>query len=86
MNVSSYCRGLLVMTGMTLSFGLTAAENTVPLSQTVPWLELQRSGTQASPAVQSLTDLERDKAVARFLKTYDYAIPASYYGSKFGVK
>lgn len=54
-------------------------------SQTALWLEMQRSGAQASRSAQPATEIERDKAVERFLKTYDYAIPASFYGNKFGV-
>lgn len=54
-------------------------------SQTALWLEMQRSGAQASRNAQPATEIERDKAVERFLKTYDYAIPLSFYGNKFGV-
>lgn len=50
------------------------------------WLELQRSGDAASRvSVQAANEIEREKAVDRFLKTYDYPIPPSFYGSRFGV-
>lgn len=54
--------------------------------QTRSWLELQRSGAAASQlSVQAANEIEREKAVDRFIKTYDYAIPQSFYGSSFRV-
>lgn len=79
MNKSFRSSSHMIMVGLALLPSFANATS----SQTAAWLALQRSGEQASVNAQSLTDLERDKAVARFLKTYDYAIPASYYGIKF---
>lgn len=54
--------------------------------QTAAWLELQRSGASASRvSVQAANEIEREKAVDRFLKTYDMPIPASFYGVDFAV-
>lgn len=83
MNISSR-GGALAIVGLMLLPGLAVADSR-PVPQSEAWLTLQRNGGQASPNAQPLTELERDKAVARFLKTYDYPIPSSYYGTKFGV-
>lgn len=40
-------------------------------------MQLQREGRLASSNPQPATDLEREKAVDRFLKTYNNAIPAA---------
>lgn len=40
-------------------------------------MQLQREGSLASSNPQPATDLEREKAVDRFLKTYNNAIPAA---------
>lgn len=64
---------------------VTGVMATAAPSQTALWLEMQRSGTQASRSAQPATEIERDKAVERFLKTYDYPIPSSFYGNKFNV-
>lgn len=54
--------------------------------QTIAWLDMQRSGSVASRvSVQAANEVEREKAVDRFLKTYDTPIPASFYGTGFGV-
>ena len=56
----------------------------VPGSQTEAWLELQRSGLQASSNPQAASAVQREKAAERFLKTYDFAIKESIYGDTFG--
>ncbi|MES3041713.1 MAG: DUF3613 domain-containing protein [Pseudomonadota bacterium] len=55
-----------------------------PGSQTEAWLELQRSGLQASSNPQAASAVQREKAAERFLKTYDFAIKESIYGDTFG--
>ncbi len=63
---------------------LAHADRQQPL--TSQWLELQRSGEVASTvSVQAANEIEREKAVDRFIKTYDFAIPVSFYGSGFSV-
>ncbi len=57
-----------------------------PAAQSDVWLQMQRAGTLASSNIQPATEIERDRAVERFLKTYDIEIPPSFYGSRFGTK
>lgn len=54
-----------------------------PGAQTETWLELQRSGQQASSNPQAASAVQREKAAERFLKTYDFAIKESVYGDTF---
>lgn len=63
---------------------LTQAATPAPGSQTEAWLELQRSGQQASENPQAASAVQREKAAERFLKTYDFAIKESVYGNSFG--
>jgi len=74
----------LVMLGLLLPLQAQAAELPIPGAQTSAWLELQRSGAQASANPQSASAVQREKAAERFLKTYDYAIKESFYGDNFG--
>lgn len=63
---------------------LVQAALPVPGAQTEAWLELQRSGQQASQNPQAASAVQREKAAERFLKTYDFAIKESIYGDSFG--
>lgn len=74
----------LVMLGLLLPLLTQAAELQGPGVQTSAWLELQRSGEQASANPQAASAVQREKAAERFLKTYDYAIKESFYGDSFG--
>lgn len=74
----------LVMLGLFLPMWTQAAELPAPGAQASAWLELQRSGEQASANPQAASAVQREKAAERFLKTYDYAIKESFYGDKFG--
>lgn len=47
------------------------------------WLTVQRDGLAASGNPQAASAVQREKAAERFLKTYDYAIKESYYGTSF---
>lgn len=79
MKITVLAAGLLV-----LCSGTALADRFQP--QTRAWLELQRSGAVASGvSVQAANEIEREKAVDRFIKTYDYAIPQNFYGSGFRV-
>lgn len=56
------------------------------MTQAKQWLDLQSSGAVASQvSVQAANEIEREKAVDRFIKTYSLAIPKSFYGSGFQV-
>lgn len=75
---------ILVFTVSLFASGLVMADRDLP--QTRTWLDLQRSGVAASRvSVQAANEIEREKAVDRFLKTYDNPIPTSFYGSAFSV-
>lgn len=68
-----------------LASGSALADRDQP--RTTQWLALQRGGEAASRvSVQAANEIEREKAVDRFLKTYDYPIPPSFYGTGFSVK
>lgn len=54
-----------------------------PGQQTSAWLDLQASGYVASPHVQSDTRATREKAAARWTKTYEFPIKESFYGDGF---
>ena len=85
--VSSYAKRAaksLIVLGLLLPVLTRAAEPQVPGAQTSAWLELQRSGEQASANPQAASAVQREKAAERFLKTYDYAIKESFYGDSFG--
>lgn len=73
------------ITGIVLSLIVSGAAFAGPQqSQTATWLELQRSGQVASRvSVQPANEIEREKAVDRFLKTYSNSIPANFYGNSF---
>ena len=75
-------RALLVL-ALALPVLAQAAEPS-PGAQTESWLELQRSGQQASANPQAASAVQREKAAERFLKTYDFAIKESVYGNAFG--
>lgn len=79
--------GMLSVLGLIGSLsGLAVAQQGTPAaseSRAGAWLAIQSGNQQASSTPQVATDLERDKAVERFLKTYDNPIPESYYGTKF---
>ncbi len=75
---------LLAMCGLLLPLVTQAAELPAPGAQASAWLELQRSGAQASVNPQAASAVQREKAAERFLKTYDYAIKQSFYGDSFG--
>lgn len=49
-------------------------------------LALQRDGSQASATPQAASPEQREKAAERFLKTYERAIPETFYGTAFGAK
>lgn len=75
--------------GMTLVSAVVFADeqkSAQPVAQTDVWLQMQRAGSLASSNIQPATEIERDRAVERFLKTYDIEIPPSFYGSRFGTK
>lgn len=76
----------LLMLGFLLPLLAQAEEAQVPApgAQTSAWLELQRSGAQASANPQAASAVQREKAAERFLKTYDYAIKQSFFGDSFG--
>lgn len=75
---------LLSVSALVLLAPLAQADRLQP--RTTEWLELQRSGAVASKvSVQAANEIEREKAVDRFIKTYDYAIPATFYGNNFRV-
>ena len=85
--VSTYAKRAakaLVISGLLLPLLTQAAELPGPGAQTSAWLELQRSGEQASANPQAASAVQREKAAERFLKTYDYAIKESFYGDSFG--
>lgn len=63
---------------------LAQAALPAPGAQTDTWLEMQRSGQQASANPQPASAVQREKAAERFLKTYDFAIKESVYGDSFG--
>lgn len=73
----------IVFLGLALPL-LAQAALPAPGSQTEAWLELQRSGLQASSNPQAASAVQREKAAERFLKTYDFAIKESIYGDSFG--
>lgn len=78
-----------LFSGMTLVPALVFADeqkSSQPTAQSDVWLQMQRAGTLASSNIQPATEIERDRAVERFLKTYDIEIPPSFYGSRFGTK
>lgn len=54
-----------------------AAEVREP-SPTQKWLELQRSGTAASPQSQPLSGEVMDKVHKRYLKNFEHPIPEFY--------
>lgn len=56
-----------------------------PVGGAADLLQIQREGRMASGNLQAATDLEREKAVDRFLKTYNNAIPATNTGGGFSV-
>ena len=53
--------------------GRVVAEHTA--TQTEAWLHLQREGHAASLAPQGLTPAERERAIQRWLDSYQHAIP-----------
>lgn len=57
-----------------------------PGDATFGLLQLQSGGAMASRHVQAATTEQREKAVERFLKTYDRAIPETYYGMSVSTK
>lgn len=61
------------------------AEDTRPLAgdDAEAYMVLQRQGDQASANIQPVTAALREKAAARFLKTFDNPIPESVYGNDF---
>lgn len=54
-----------------------------PGERTTNLFALQLSGEQASANAQAASAVQREKAAERFLKTYEYAIKESYYGTSF---
>ncbi len=50
---------------------------------TVDWLELQRSGVAGSETIQAATPVVQEKAVKRFMDTYNHAIPEFYNRDSF---
>jgi hypothetical protein len=52
-----------------------------PGDQTGSWLAIQRTGTMASANPQAASQDQRERAAARFLKTYDYAIKEAYFNT-----
>lgn len=56
-----------------------------PKSQAERWLQIQREGNAQSKTVQSATPAERELAMQRLLKSYEYAIP-EYFGETDGGK
>ncbi|MGH8550452.1 MAG: DUF3613 domain-containing protein [Methylococcales bacterium] len=48
------------------------------------WLELQRSGAVASPVRQTLSGSVADHIHERYLNSFNYPIPESYYKDKNG--
>ena len=67
-----------------------AAEASDPLplagEATASLLQLQSRGVLASRRAQAATTEQREKAVERFLKTYDRVIPETYYGMSVSTK
>ncbi|MCL7462320.1 DUF3613 domain-containing protein [Pseudomonas sp. NW5] len=49
-----------------------------PSSQTETWLQLQREGTLASRHAQQLTPAERERAMQRWLDSFEYPIPEAF--------
>lgn len=80
---------VVLLAGTTVFPAVALADEQVsaqPAVQSEVWLQMQRAGTLASSNIQPATEIERDRAVERFLKTYDIEIPPSFYGSRFGTK
>lgn len=86
MHSTRYDRRVRALLALALAWPalVLAAEPAAPGAQTESWLELQRSGQQASGNPQAASAVQREKAAERFLKTYDFAIKESAYGNDFG--
>lgn len=65
--MSRVLRGTLWLVCVVGSLPVQAAEEASQLSQTERWLELQRSGQQASTQPQVATPTERELAMQRWL-------------------
>lgn len=72
--------GCLLVAGLLLTGQALAESEAVGLTTEMPtraaaWLEVQRSGQQASHNRQLISGAEYDKTLERFMKTYDFQIP-----------
>ncbi|SDK92228.1 Protein of unknown function [Pseudomonas delhiensis] len=75
----------IILTGLLLaaplSLGATESVRSQPAGSTrdqwevEQWLQLQRSGRQASANRQAATPAERDRAYRRYLDSYSHPIP-----------
>ncbi|GFM89542.1 hypothetical protein PSCICO_49410 [Pseudomonas cichorii] len=80
-----------IIFGGILLFGLCAdawaideGPSSAPQKQTEAWLQLQIGGSAASPTPQTLTPVERELSLQRWLETYKHEIPDFYEQKKGG--
>ncbi|MES2490304.1 MAG: DUF3613 domain-containing protein [Pseudomonadota bacterium] len=72
---------LLMILALTMPFAAFADEKTAAYKlgdEVHAWTDLQKSGAASNPTAQPMPGEIADKVYDRYLKTFDYPIPATF--------
>lgn len=69
---------LLLLLSTTAAYAIDPGPSSPQQQETERWMQLQLSGQVASQKVQTLSPLEREQSLQRWLDSYKHTIPEFY--------